>query len=70
VKGRDLLAHAVERKGLSARAYAKVLRVSRTIADMEGVTAIAERHVGEALKGRVFDRNVEDVGTASITPAA
>lgn len=56
-KGKDLLAQAVLRRGLSARAYGKVLRVARTIADMDGATAIAARHVGEAVAGRVLDRD-------------
>jgi magnesium chelatase family protein len=56
-KGRDLLAKAVELRGLSARAYGKVLRVSRTIADMDGATAIAANHVSEAVAGRVLDRD-------------
>jgi magnesium chelatase family protein len=56
-KGKEILALAVERRGLSARAYGKVLRVARTLADMEGATAIAQRHVCEAIAGRVLDRD-------------
>ena len=37
-----------KKKGLSARLYHKVLRLSRTIADMEGSEAIAMRHIAEA----------------------
>ena len=48
---------AVEKFDLSARAYGKILRVARTIADLEGATAIAEAHVGEAILGRVLDRD-------------
>lgn len=55
--GRKWMAMAVERRGLSARAYGKVLRVARTLADMDGVTAIASRHVTEAIAGRVLDRD-------------
>jgi magnesium chelatase family protein len=62
-KSRTLLALAVETRGLSARAYGKVLRVARTIADMEGATAIREAHVSEAVTGRVFDR--DPVGSKS-----
>jgi magnesium chelatase family protein len=56
-KGKEVLAQAVERRGLSARAFGKALRVARTIADMEGATAIAARHVIEAVLGRVLDRD-------------
>ena len=56
-KGRDVLAQAVERRGLSARAYGKVLRLARTIADMDGATAVAAKHVTEAVLGRVLDRD-------------
>ncbi|OJY31476.1 MAG: ATP-dependent protease [Myxococcales bacterium 68-20] len=55
--GKDVLAQAVERRGLSARAYGKVLRLARTIADMDGATAIAAKHVMEAVLGRVLDRD-------------
>jgi magnesium chelatase family protein len=56
-KGRDILAQAVERRGLSARAYGKALRVARTLADMVGATAIAPGHVMEAVHMRVLDRD-------------
>lgn len=55
-KGSAILALSVERRGLSARAYGKVLRVARTLADMDGATSIAARHVTEAVAGRVLDR--------------
>jgi magnesium chelatase family protein len=41
---------------LSLRAYAKVLRVSRTIADLEGSDSVLVPHVAEALQYRLFDR--------------
>lgn len=55
--GSGLLARAVTRLGLSARAYGKVLRVARTIADLEGAAAIAPAHVAEAVGLRVLDRD-------------
>jgi magnesium chelatase family protein len=55
--GSKLLEEAVRRMGLSARGYAKVLRVARTIADLEGVTAIESRHLAEAIGLRLLDRN-------------
>ncbi|MFO0759309.1 MAG: YifB family Mg chelatase-like AAA ATPase [Byssovorax sp.] len=49
-EGARLLAAAVERLGLSARAYGKVLRVARTIADLEGSAAVRALHVAEAIQ--------------------
>lgn len=69
-KGKSVLAQAVERRGLSARAYGKVVRVARTIADMEGATAIAAHHVVEAVAGRVLDRDPTNGRPASETDAA
>lgn len=54
--GSRLLSAAVEKLSLSARAYGKVLRVARTIADLEGVPAILPPHVAEAIGLRVLDR--------------
>jgi len=48
----DLLMNAVRSLGLSARAYDRVLRVSRTIADLDGSDIISEVHVAEALSYR------------------
>jgi magnesium chelatase family protein len=53
-----LIVSAVDRLGLSARAYGKVLRVARTVADLEGVTAVGATHVAEAVQARVFDRHL------------
>jgi len=55
--GIKLLASAVDQLGLSARAYTKILRVARTIADLEGVDGIRTEHVAEAVQGRVLDRS-------------
>ena len=54
--GARLITRAVERLSLSARAYAKLVRVARTIADLEGATAIRVDHVAEAISYRVLDR--------------
>ncbi|MCA0042690.1 YifB family Mg chelatase-like AAA ATPase [Celeribacter litoreus] len=52
-EGRELLAKAAEKLGLSARGYHRVLRVARTIADLSGSDAIARPHLAEALSFRV-----------------
>jgi magnesium chelatase family protein len=54
--GARLVGAAVARLGLSARAYGKVLRVARTIADLDAATAILPPHVAEAIGLRVLDR--------------
>jgi magnesium chelatase family protein len=57
-EGTRMLAAAVGRMALSARAYGKVLRVARTIADLDGSDAIRPVHVAEAITLRVLDRGV------------
>ncbi|MDB4938992.1 MAG: / ComM-related protein [Labilithrix sp.] len=54
--GTKLIEKAVRRMGLSARGYGKVLRVARTVADLDGATAIQPAHLAEAIGLRVLDR--------------
>ena len=51
--GKAILARAAERFGLSARGYHRVLRVARTIADLDRSEQVAERHVAEAIGFRL-----------------
>ena len=57
--GRDLLERAMTKLGLSARAYGRVLRVARTIADLAGAERIAVAHVAEAIQYRSLDRRID-----------
>ena len=55
-EGRDLLEMAVNRLDFSARAYTRILKVARTIADLEGQDNINSSHISEAIQYRMMDK--------------
>ena len=58
--GRDshgLLEMAIDKLGLSARAFNRILKIARTIADLEGASDISVHHVSEAIQYRSLDRS-------------
>ena len=55
-EGATLIRMAITQLGLSARAYDRILKVARTIADLEGCESVRSSHVSEAIQYRSLDR--------------
>ena len=54
----EILKHAMNDRNLSARAYDRIIKVARTIADLAGADAISSEHIFEAIQFRSLDRQI------------
>ncbi|MEM9233114.1 MAG: ATP-binding protein [Pseudomonadota bacterium] len=67
-EGQALLTRACETLNLSARAYARILRVARTLADLDGGNGVSRRHIAEAISFRRREDLSAQIGENSSTP--
>lgn len=59
-KGHSMLEKVVDQLGMSARAYDRILKVARTIADLEASSEMDAQHIAEAIQYRLLDRDLAD----------
>ena len=64
IKDALFLENALNKLGLSVRAYHRILKVSRTIADLNGEKEIQQSHLAEALGYRAMDRLLQKLSAA------
>jgi magnesium chelatase family protein len=62
-KGHDLLENVIDKLGMSARAYDRILKVARTIADLSGDDTLTTAHLSEAVQYRSLDRKQNAVNS-------
>ena len=68
--GKELLGRAAEAMRLSARAYHRVLRTARTIADLDGANGVRRIHIAEALSARRSEASIQPAAQPSTQPGA
>ncbi len=65
-EGHAMLESVIDRFGMSARAYDRILKVARTIADLHGSESIEAAHLAEAIQYRALDRQLSTRGSKSV----
>jgi magnesium chelatase family protein len=58
VECEKIMENAITKLGFSARGYDRILKVARTVADLDGVSDLAPKHLSEAVQYRTLDRNL------------